>query len=390
MYKRVGSWLAILVLIVFLASLVSAVRVGVVVEFPEGEVFKKCLSVDEDTNGYDLMGKTGLDITWSAPGPWGHGLCAIEGVGCPSSNCFFCDASAGGTIYWNFYIKESGENSWSYSPVGSDGGSSCSEHYCAKEGDVLGFAYGGFGTEPPDISFGEVCPTSRIRERRSKKFDVSISPDELFVGESISIVIEDSSTDKGIKDAEVDVFKGNIGTSEKIFSGETDSKGKISFKLDNSGIYNLRLNVRGYNPPQKSLEIDVKPKLPETTTSTTSTSTTTIETTTSTTTTTTTSTTTTTDPCAKITCPPYCDGDIRLYDGECRDGTCVYGSDEPCTYGCSNGQCNPPATTTTIPETPGIIARVVAFSAENSFLIFALIILIFVAYFGYNFYKKKR
>ncbi|MEA3255746.1 MAG: carboxypeptidase-like regulatory domain-containing protein, partial [Candidatus Altiarchaeota archaeon] len=221
-------------------------------------------------------------------------------VGCPASNCF-CNPDE----YWNFYIK-SGDDSWSYSPVGFDGGESCSEHYCAEEGDVLGFAYGGYGTEPLGISFREICSSGR---RRGKNFDVSISPEELFTGDSITIEIKDSSTGEGIKDVEVDVLNGH-----KV-SGETDNKGRISFKLDTPGVYKLRINARGYNPPQEYMDIEVKPTVASTSTttsststtstttpssSTTSTTTTTSSTSTSTTSTLTTSTTTTSIPTTTI------------------------------------------------------------------------------------------
>ncbi|MEA3255280.1 MAG: hypothetical protein U9Q22_05550, partial [Candidatus Altiarchaeota archaeon] len=68
-------WITVILL---LTCNVDAVKVGVVVQFPDGEVFKECRTVSEDTNGYDIMQGTDLDITWSAPGPWGHGLCAIN------------------------------------------------------------------------------------------------------------------------------------------------------------------------------------------------------------------------------------------------------------------------------------------------------------------------
>lgn len=58
-------------------------------------------------------------------------------------------------------------------------------------------------------------------------------------------------------------------------------------------------------------------------------------------------TTTTIDPCAGVVCSPICDGNRRLYDGECHNGLCDYGSDQYCTYGCSGGVCNPQQTTTT-------------------------------------------
>ncbi|MEA3255621.1 MAG: carboxypeptidase-like regulatory domain-containing protein [Candidatus Altiarchaeota archaeon] len=347
MFKKVGSWLAILALTAFLTNTVGAVRLGVVVELPGDEVYTKCLTVDGNTNGYEIMEETGLDNTWSAPGPGGHGLCAIEGIGCPSSNCFFCGASEAGSILWRFHLRESGDDSWSESLLWLDGGEGCSKHYCAKEGDLLGFAYGVYGTEPSVISFEEVCPP--LKKRRSKGFDVSISPKELFTGDSITLEIKDSSTGEGISGVEVDVLNGH-----KV-SGETDVEGRISFKLDKPGVYKLRVNARGYNPPQRYLMINVESRVLEVLISTTSTSSTTTSTsiTSSTTTSTTSFTTTTSSSTTTSTLPS--------------------------------------STTTSSTSTtsmPGLTGRVVESPVEASFLVFISVILVLVAYLGYTSYKK--
>lgn len=349
MYRKFGIVLVLFSLLTLL-PIVGAVRVAVFVDIPDQDTFTKCLSVDSDTNGYEILEKTGLDIEWSTPGPWGHALCSIEGIGCPSSNCFFCDASAGGTIYWNFYIKESEKDSWSYSPVGFDGGTSCSEHYCAKEGDALGFAYGPYGTKPGSYSFNDICP-SKKGERGIEEFDISITPKELSVGKEIRIMIKDENTDRPIKDAEVDIF--NIKTSKKVFSGKTNKEGKVSFIPEEEGDYKMRINVRGYNPPQEYVNFRVNPEdttsivTTSTTTITIPESTTTVEITTSTTTSTSTTSSTTSTTTSST-------------------------------------------TTTIIPKRVGVIGRVIAFSVENPFLILVLIILTLITYSVYDSYKKRK
>ena len=49
------------------------------------------------------------------------------------------------------------------------------------------------------------------------------------------------------------------------------------------------------------------------------------------------------DLCAGISCNNYCSGERRIFNGKCdsSSGKCSYSSWEYCSYGCSNGQCNP-------------------------------------------------
>jgi hypothetical protein len=130
----------------------AAINVGFVVQYPDDTVDRGCLNLQEDENGYNLLTATGINLTWHDSGAaLGHGLCAIDGVGCPQENCWCTDK------YWGFYIRKPVDADWVYSAVGFDGGKACSEHYCAKEGDVLGFAYGTYGTKPGLVSFNEVC-----------------------------------------------------------------------------------------------------------------------------------------------------------------------------------------------------------------------------------------
>jgi len=156
----------VLSIIGILAISVNAVTVGVVVRYSDGEEFTKCVSVPEGTNGYDVLEETDLDIEWYYyDALFGHSLCKIEDTGCPSSNCW-----CGGDSYWGFLIKRSGEDSWTYSPVGFDGGESCwnndplswNGHYCAEADDMIGLAWGTYGTQPTNYEFSEVCLSGDI------------------------------------------------------------------------------------------------------------------------------------------------------------------------------------------------------------------------------------
>ncbi len=273
------------ILIISLLTIIlsaQAVKIGLVVEFPDGETFTQCLNVQEETNGYDVLENTNLDLSWSYDSTWGHALCGINGIGCPAENCF-CSSD-----YWGFYIREYGDSSWKYSPVGFDGGGICEMHYCASHGDLLGFAYGPYGTKPTLYSFEEICPSQERRRRGS--YNVQIEPENPQEGDLVKITLIDNETSEGIKNAEIEIFAGTLGRSKTIFSGKTNRDGYLEFSLQEAGNYKLRVNTPGYNPPQfhsTLVIVEVTTTTPTTTTyPATTTSTTTITPTTSHTTTT--------------------------------------------------------------------------------------------------------
>ena len=140
-----------------------AVEVGLVVEFPNN-TYTECLTVEEASSGYDTLRSSSLDLTWSDKTVWGHALCKINGIGNKPtlSGCEWKDD------VWNFYLLQ--DNRWTYMPVGFDAPGSCwyphkaGTHYCAKEGDVIGLAYGKppmlnkkEGALPKLFTFDEIC-----------------------------------------------------------------------------------------------------------------------------------------------------------------------------------------------------------------------------------------
>jgi len=174
----------LVVLFLILIDLVSAVRVGVVVEFPNGGIFKRCVTVDKGENAYEILKESGLKIEWSYDERFGHALCAILDMGCPAENCF-CSSS-----YWNFYIKGIHDDSWKYSSVGFDAPGDCSNHYCAENGDLLGFTYSPYNKKPGEFSFHEICPETTttimsVGEKKTEKPDI--------IGEVIDFPRENSN-----------------------------------------------------------------------------------------------------------------------------------------------------------------------------------------------------
>ncbi|MFH2027924.1 MAG: hypothetical protein ABIJ08_02185, partial [Nanoarchaeota archaeon] len=133
----------ILMILICLLSIatVSAAEVCIIAQ-SDGWTKTKCVDVDENTNGYEAIKKTGWDINWADYGSMGHFLDNIEGITGTTND------------FWNFDILS--DNGWMSSPAVFDGVGSCwnrdfnsaSGYYCAKDGDVLALAYGPWVTMP--------------------------------------------------------------------------------------------------------------------------------------------------------------------------------------------------------------------------------------------------
>jgi len=236
--RTIPNILITALLLFLLVSFAQAVKVGVVIDFPNQASFTKCLDLSEGSNGYDLLEATGLDIDWSPPSQWGHGLCGIESVGCTTDNCF-----CGGSEYWGIYLREKGENSWEYLPVGFDAGSECwnrnqnsfEGHYCIAEGDVFGLRWGTYDQLPEKKSFNELCNPKR-RKREVKELQVSLDPRNPRVDQQVLI-------HTGEKKAEIRIL---TESGKKVFDTVTDEDGTANLVMTKAGIYDILINARGY------------------------------------------------------------------------------------------------------------------------------------------------
>jgi hypothetical protein len=202
----------------FLALLIAvllggaAADVGVVVELPDGTVYTECVDVSDGSSAYSVMQKTDLDLEWSEEGQYGRMLCMINGVGDPVAGTM-CGYSGS---YWGFQLALGSASSWHYSPVGFGAGDcwdrdfeSFEGHYCAQHGDVLGFAYGGFGAEPEFFGFDEICDGGgeTIKGRNVHEIEITdADPDRLKIKPGERGIIKLRVGNKGDMDERVRVF----------------------------------------------------------------------------------------------------------------------------------------------------------------------------------------
>ena len=173
--------LVLLGITALLACEVSAFRIGLVAIFPNGTIYQKCLDADNGASGYDIMEQSGLFVSWSPSVRYGHQLCSINGLGCPADNCH-CNQNSD---YWNFFLKRIGYDDWEYpDSIESkfDGGTTCQEHYCAKEGDIIGLKYTFYMNTPFPARFADICPADTTGDLHVKK---NIAP--RAVGQVVSI-----------------------------------------------------------------------------------------------------------------------------------------------------------------------------------------------------------
>jgi hypothetical protein len=331
--------------LLLLINFAEAARVAVVVDL-HNQTYTKCVTVSDNADAYKVIQETSLDIAWSYfGGSLGHGLCGINEVGCPSENCY-CDASK----YWGFYVKQKTSGSWSYSQTGFDGGTSCSEHYCAKDGDMIGLAYGEFGTKPTEYEYNEICNTKKAKD---KIYTIVFEPQNPEAGDTVTLNVFDNTTKEGIKKIETSLYYKD----SKVFSGITDTNGTIYFTVNRIGQYLIKLNVVDYEAPQKTIKLNVTQKT--TTTTTTSTTSTNEETTTTSKPTTTRPTTTTSSTTTTL----------------------------------STTTTTTTSSTTTQPSKDLVIGEVAGAQAGNNtttLILGVLIIVAVVGFTGYKAYKKRK
>lgn len=127
-------------------------RVGLVIDYGDGEVVTKCVSfVEESITGHQALQRAGLPVETDFQAG-GAAVCRIDGRGCPSSDCFCACRGGGDCKYWSYWHFTNGM--WGYSSIGAG-------IYELKNGAVDGWVWGlGSVTQalpPPVIPFGDIC-----------------------------------------------------------------------------------------------------------------------------------------------------------------------------------------------------------------------------------------
>ena len=218
-----------------LVNIALAADVGVVVEFEDGSLFKKCITAGEGANGREILEKTGLDILWSPTTAYGSLICKInrEGTDVSGNNCEYFGE------FWNFNILVNSE--WQHMPVGHDAPGGCwnrdisswDGHYCGVNGDVIGYKFTDSGA-PPMMVFDDICPETRI----------AIS----------DLKVEVDGKDKNLKDG--DTIKNVKPGSEVEFRLEVENLNKRS-GLDINDV-NIKITLDDIDLDEEADEFDLK------------------------------------------------------------------------------------------------------------------------------------
>lgn len=108
--------LAPALLILFAAALAGILPVaaqrpngaGLVIRFGDGSVIYAYVQFEEETiTSEELLYRSGLAIVIAPYSGLGAGVCAIDGEGCPSDNCF-CESYTTPAYFWHFYANDGG------------------------------------------------------------------------------------------------------------------------------------------------------------------------------------------------------------------------------------------------------------------------------------------
>ena len=230
--------LLLIFLTILILPLVTADRVGVLIDFPDGSTHIECLEANEDTNGYDLLNELSLSTLWAGPGSFGHQLCQINGIG-DSVSGTGCSYSG---KYWRFLIGNN--NAWDYMPIGFDGGSSCwnndlssfDGHYCVQDENVIGLSYGEFSDNRPTFhDFEDICNPLTVNEvkvyvdgKKESDADEDGGDIEAEPGDEIEFKIELENTFEFDDDLEIEDIEAEITITDIDDGSDIDED--VNFK----------------------------------------------------------------------------------------------------------------------------------------------------------------
>ena len=255
-------WVLVLLLI---SSTVIADKAGLVVQFDNSTVIKKCIEFQSNASAFDVLMNSGLQVVTNDYGPGlGMALCKIRDVGCSADNCF-CQSQ-----YWGFYYATGG--SWEYAPVGISG-------YNVNNGDVLGFRWGAYGDTPELHSFSEICSSSTSQggggiptryfaiavDGNCSKKPFMINVKEKMGGtiwEPTAFILSGNLGDirsengVGVKVLLHQTYSGKDTGFEKIAMLFTDKEGNTSFIPEKPGRYRLEFGREGFLGEEREIEIN--------------------------------------------------------------------------------------------------------------------------------------
>jgi len=148
-----SSFLALLMLFLVAGGVLAAPdktkEVGLVLAFPDGTQHLEIVTVPVTATTFDVLEAAKVSLV-SQTTAYGPGICSINQVGCPATNCF-CDASH----FWAYYHLNGATNQWVSAAEGAGA-------YTPANGSVEGFAWSGFDAnfnptvQPPVYTFQQI------------------------------------------------------------------------------------------------------------------------------------------------------------------------------------------------------------------------------------------
>lgn len=217
-----------------LSATVYAGRAGLVVQFSNSSVFKKCVDFQGGDSAFEFIKNSGLVVATYKYETLGIALCGIGSVGCDAGNCF-CKPD-----YWGFYYLDG--NNWNYSDAGIG-------DYSMKDGDVIGFRWGSYGNTPEMHSFNELC--GNVAERTPV---LITAPDSVPVNSTILVKMTSEDGKPLVYESVVVEFSG--GRKELV----TNESGEATFSADREGIYSY--SSPNHLPSQLGITSIVMPEAP--------------------------------------------------------------------------------------------------------------------------------
>lgn len=180
---------------ILLAATVTAANVCVVVDYGNDNVDSECVDVADNADGKEVLDATGFNVEWTSDTMWGQMACRINGIGTDvdGTTCQY-DGE-----FWNFILKDG--NSWGHSPIGLNGGTQCWDrdfsfsdwstivHYCTRDGDLIGFAFGGGGFSPNLLKINDI-ETNVDGDKRSGADEDGGTIKDVAPGSEITLEIE--------------------------------------------------------------------------------------------------------------------------------------------------------------------------------------------------------
>lgn len=227
---------------------VSASQLCVIVYYPDETADGRCINVNEGADGKEVLEKTGFDLLWTPDSMFGQMLCKINGIGTnvAGSVCHY-DGE-----FWNFVLKDG--DKWGHSPVGLNGGNECWNrdfsfsdwdkivHYCAKDNDLIGFAFGAAGASPDMLKIKEV--TIRVDGKKSSADKAGGTIKEVYPQSKIQVEVKlknlyPKDTNIGIQNIKVQ------GVMEGINDGNDldDESGDINLDAEEDDTATLNFNI---------------------------------------------------------------------------------------------------------------------------------------------------